>query len=94
MISIDLSGKIALVTGSSQGIGQACASVLARAGACVALAARNEENLTETASEIIAAGGRAEVMAGDLTLAAGPSASSKKPAPAWVGLIFSSTPRA
>ncbi len=67
MITLDLSGKIALVTGSSQGIGQACARVLASAGACVALAARNEENLTETASEIIAAGGRAEVMAGDLT---------------------------
>ena len=67
MISIDLSGKIALVTGSSQGIGQACAMVLARAGASVALAARNEENLRRTASDIIAAGGRAEAMAGDLT---------------------------
>lgn len=69
MITIDLSGKIALVTGSSQGIGQACARVVARAGASVALAARNEENLKQTASDIIAAGGRAEVMAGDLTAA-------------------------
>ncbi len=68
MIAIDLSEKIAIVTGASQGIGQACAKVLARAGASVALAARNDENLARTASEIIAAGGLAEVMAGDLTL--------------------------
>lgn len=69
MIAIDLSGKIALVSGASQGIGQACAKVLAQAGASVALAARNEENLRKTASAIAAAGGRAEAMAGDLTAA-------------------------
>ncbi len=68
MIAIDLSGKVALVTGASQGIGQACARVLARAGAGVALAARSEENLQGSAAEIKAAGGRAEVLAGDLTL--------------------------
>ncbi|HVZ59830.1 MAG TPA: 3-oxoacyl-[acyl-carrier-protein] reductase [Terriglobales bacterium] len=58
---LDLSGRIALVTGASQGIGRACALELARAGATVALAARNEEKLAEVAVEIGAAGGQAAV---------------------------------
>ncbi len=61
MISIDLSGKCALVTGASQGIGQACAEWLARAGASVTLAARNAENLEKVADGISEEGGRAEV---------------------------------
>ncbi|MBK8152492.1 MAG: SDR family NAD(P)-dependent oxidoreductase [Saprospiraceae bacterium] len=44
MISIDLSGKNALVCGASQGIGRACAIVLAKAGARVTAVARNAEN--------------------------------------------------
>jgi 3-oxoacyl-[acyl-carrier protein] reductase len=52
-----LKGRIALVTGASQGIGRACALELARQGASVALAARNLEKLTEVAAEIAAAGG-------------------------------------
>jgi len=55
----DLQGRIALVTGASQGIGRACALELARAGATVALAARNESKLAEVAAEIEAAGGQA-----------------------------------
>lgn len=56
---ISLEGRIALVTGASQGIGRACAMTLARAGAQVALAARNAAKLQEVAAEIEAAGGKA-----------------------------------
>ena len=62
----NLQGKIALVTGASQGIGRACALELAGAGATVALAARNETKLAETASAIEGAGGTAAVFALDV----------------------------
>src|SRR3954471_23715908 len=55
-----LAGRVALVTGASQGIGRACALLLAASGAQVALAARNEEKLAETKAQIAAAGGQAE----------------------------------
>lgn len=54
-----LEGRVALVTGASQGIGRACALLLAQGGATVALAARNLEKLNGVASEIEAAGGKA-----------------------------------
>ena len=53
-------GRVALVTGASQGIGRACALLLASSGAQVALAARNEEKLAATKAQIEAAGGKAE----------------------------------
>jgi 3-oxoacyl-[acyl-carrier protein] reductase len=56
---MSLSGRVALVTGASQGIGRACALRLARSGAAVALAARSQEKLNEIVAEITAAGGRA-----------------------------------
>jgi len=54
-----LSGRVALVTGASQGIGRACALKLAGAGAAVAVAARNQQNLEELVAQITAAGGKA-----------------------------------
>jgi 3-oxoacyl-[acyl-carrier protein] reductase len=61
-----LEGRIALVTGASQGIGRACALALAKAGATVALAARNEAKLADVAAEIEAAGGKAAAFALDV----------------------------
>ena len=56
-----------MVTGASQGIGRACALELAKAGATVALAARNVEKLGEVAAEIAAAGGTAQAFALDVS---------------------------
>jgi 3-oxoacyl-[acyl-carrier protein] reductase len=61
-----LTGKIALVTGASQGIGRACALALAAEGATVALAARNLDKLQSVAAEIAAAGGQAHPYALDV----------------------------
>jgi len=59
-------GRVALVTGASQGIGRACALVLAAGGAKVALCARNEEKLQKVAAEIAAQGGEAAVFKMDV----------------------------
>ena len=56
---MSLSGRVALVTGASQGIGRTCALRLAKDGATVAVAARNQEKLDELVDEIAAAGGKA-----------------------------------
>src|ERR1700755_1481796 len=49
---MNLTGRVAVVTGASQGIGRACALKLSKCGASVALIARNRENLEEVAREI------------------------------------------
>jgi 3-oxoacyl-[acyl-carrier protein] reductase len=61
-----LKDKIALVTGASQGIGRATALALAEAGAKVALASRNEQQLGKIAEEIMSAGGEALVVPMDV----------------------------
>ena len=61
-----LSGRIAIVTGASQGIGRACALQLAKEGATVALAARNLDKLESVASEIAANGGIAKAFTLDV----------------------------
>jgi len=54
-----LKHKVALITGASQGIGRATARALSEAGAKVAVAARNEQQLSSLAAEIASAGGEA-----------------------------------
>ena len=63
----DLSGRRALVTGASRGIGRAIAFGLASAGADVALAARDKERLTEIAVEIRGLGQNACVVPLDVS---------------------------
>ncbi len=62
-----LSGRTALVTGASSGLGRRFALVLARAGASVALAARRQERLDKAAAEIAKSGGRVVAVAMDVT---------------------------
>jgi 3-oxoacyl-[acyl-carrier protein] reductase len=63
---MSLSGRVALITGASQGIGRACALKLATSGATVAVAARNKEKLIELVEQIQAGGGNASAFPVDV----------------------------
>jgi len=65
--SIDLSGRVAFVTGASGGLGAQFARTLSRAGAAVVLASRRLDKLKELRAQIEAAGGAAHVVALDVT---------------------------
>jgi NAD(P)-dependent dehydrogenase (short-subunit alcohol dehydrogenase family) len=65
--TFDLTGKTALVTGASRGIGRAVAVGLAAAGADVAVSARSEEQLREVAAEVEALGRKTVVLPADVT---------------------------
>jgi NADP-dependent 3-hydroxy acid dehydrogenase YdfG len=60
-----LSGKVALITGASAGIGQACARALATEGAQLVLTARRRERLEALSAEVQAIGGKAAIVTGD-----------------------------
>ncbi|MDP6365864.1 MAG: SDR family NAD(P)-dependent oxidoreductase [Nitrospinota bacterium] len=62
-----LNGKVAIVTGASQGIGQVIAQVVAREGAVTILAARSGNNLKATSEMIADAGGESHVTPVDIT---------------------------
>ncbi len=64
---LSLEGKIALVTGASQGIGETIARRLAACGATVLVAARNQEKAVAVAASISEAGGSAEAVPLDVT---------------------------
>ena len=69
-MDLGLKGKVAIVTGGTQGIGRATAVLLAHEGAAVAIAARGRERLERTAAEIRAAGGRVAPVQADVSKAA------------------------
>jgi 2-deoxy-D-gluconate 3-dehydrogenase len=66
-MSFDLSGRTALVTGASRGIGRALAVGLARAGADVVLSARDVASLEQVQAEVDALGRKAVVLPADVT---------------------------
>src|ERR1700741_3774816 len=69
-MTTELSGKTALVTGGTSGIGRAAALALARLGARVAVSGRDEQRGNEVVKEIIAAGSQGEFVAAQLKDAA------------------------
>ncbi|MAM93621.1 SDR family NAD(P)-dependent oxidoreductase [Parvibaculum sp.] len=67
MPSYDLSGKVALVTGATSGLGRRFSLILAKAGASVAITGRRVERLEALKKEIEALGGRSAAIALDVT---------------------------
>ena len=76
-VSFSLEGKVALVTGGSQGIGESIANALGAAGAHVVVAARSEDKAAAVAKAITSSGGRAEALRLDVSDPASVSAAFK-----------------
>jgi len=68
-MDLGLTGKVAVITGGTQGIGRATALRLAAEGACVVVCARGQQQLDETAAQIRAAGGKVHTVAADVSRA-------------------------
>ena len=66
-VPFDLSGRVAVVTGGSRGLGGAAAAALAAAGAHVVLVARNQQSLDERAEILAGAGAKVSCVARDLS---------------------------
>ena len=66
-MDLGLAGKVAIVTGASQGIGRAIAHALATEGADLVLTARRREQLDDVAAEVEKIGTQAHVVAADVT---------------------------
>lgn len=66
-VTVDLTGKSAIVTGSGRGIGRATALLLAQAGACLTIADLDEATAASTAGDIRAGGGSAAHVRTDIT---------------------------
>ncbi len=62
----DLSGKIALISGASKGLGRAMALALSEAGATIALVSRDAEKLQNVKQEIESSGGKTQVFVADV----------------------------
>ncbi|HMC75361.1 MAG TPA: SDR family NAD(P)-dependent oxidoreductase, partial [Terriglobales bacterium] len=63
---MSFAGRVALVTGASQGIGRACALALSQSGVAVAAAARNQEKLSELVAFIEGTGAQAAAFVMDV----------------------------
>ena len=66
-MKIDLTGRVAVITGASRGLGESMATMLSGAGAAIALVARDEAALKGVQGKIAAAGGKAAYFIGDVT---------------------------